>query len=259
MKLLNCSAFAKSAHLLSCPVCAGMMFLEGAQLKCINNHNFDLAKKGYANFLNKPGSDKYDKTLFDARKKITQNGFFDPLINGLVTQINLFFPFKKHLTIVDAGCGEGSLFSRVVQFLQFSGFLVTAIGLDIAKDGIARAAAVNQEISWIVADLVHLPIVLGGADIVLNTLSPANYSQFKQLLKKGGYLLKTVPGKKYLIEIRQNLNNGEFGNAQVIRLFEANFRSIEKKRIVKAAVLTSNLITDLVHHDAFKLESSGIW
>jgi 23S rRNA (guanine745-N1)-methyltransferase len=178
--------------------------------------------------FNKPVNTKYDKNLFSARRAITLGGFFDLLvekISDIVSNESFGTPFN----IVDCGCGEGSLFSKIAG--NFSG--LNAVGIDISKDGIKIAAANNKNICWIVSDLANIPLKDKSANVILNILSPANYSEFKRCVKDGGLILKVVPEACYLQEIRKTLNKPQNGEENVKKLFYKNFKNVEETRITE--------------------------
>lgn len=85
---------------------------------------------------------------------------------------------------------------------------------------------------------------------MLNILSPANYAEFERVLKKGGLLIKAVPGNDYLIELRDVLFKGtdkqSYFNDRVIRHFSANINLIDKLQILANICLNSEQIEHLV-------------
>lgn len=110
--------FAKNVQLLQCPICRNPFMIANSQLKCTNHHAFDFAKTGYVNYHNKAVKTLYDKKLFKARSAIIENGYFDSLEQSIVKLLLDELERKGQLTILDAGCGDGSLFSNILLSLR---------------------------------------------------------------------------------------------------------------------------------------------
>lgn len=240
--------------IFKCPVCGREMAINRtSSLQCKNGHNFDLARHGYVNMLLKPVRSDYDQKMFESRSIIIKSGFFDPLLIAISDLI-----LEKHprnalaeSKILDAGCGEGSHLAKVLINLGQTGTADwLGIGVDISKEAILTAAKEYPNMIWSVADLAKLPFKNDQFDIVLNILSPANYGEFKRVLKKGGLLIKAVPGDDYLIELREILFKDtvkqSYHNDRVIRHFSANINLIDERRISANICLNSEQIEHLI-------------
>ncbi|MGE5352099.1 MAG: methyltransferase domain-containing protein [Acidobacteriota bacterium] len=242
-------AFRQNLHLLHCPVCKGQMFLYENQLKCINGHSFDLSGEGYINLVRHTVKTNYSRQLFRSRKNITQKGFFKPITDLLGLEIAKRKNNCKSLTLLDAGCGEGTLFHQLKEQLSENNIETNAIGLDISKEGIRIASRDYKDVLWMVANLADLPITDNSTDIIINLLAPANYSQFQRVLAPGGILIKAVPGKEYLKELRTLFSVGkrapENPVPQALSLFE-NYRScVESYHIMKTVKIEEENVQDL--------------
>ncbi|MDQ0339688.1 hypothetical protein J2S00_002481 [Caldalkalibacillus uzonensis] len=77
--------------------------------------------------------------------------------------------------------------------------------MGFAKDAIQVAARDYEGIIWAVANLADMPLSDHTCNIILNILSPANASEFTRVLSNNGLLIKVVPGKSYLQELRYAL------------------------------------------------------
>lgn len=200
--------------IFKCPVCNGKMFVnDGYSLTCESNHSFDIAKKGYLNLLRSRSPLTYSKELFESRYIICESGFYDPLIEKLVGIII----DNSHGNILDAGCGEGSHIISI--YKKISDNLTNYVGIDISKDSINIASRNNAKIIWCVADLAKLPFKNASFDIILNILSPGNYSEFSRVINNTGLIIKVAPASNYLIELRERLYEGDaskYSNHQVI-------------------------------------------
>lgn len=236
---------SKNSHLFKCPVCGNEMNIaDSPSLVCVNRHSFDLSRQGYINLLLKANKTKYDKDMLESRNFISKMGFFDPLLQEISSII------LKEITpgslqrgfILDAGCGEGSHLARILASVEGkSNIDLQGIGIDISKEGIRIAAREYINIIWCVADLANLPFGDKQFDIVLNILSPASYSEFNRILKDNGILIKVVPGRNYLIQLRDifygKTDKKSYSNEEVIHLFTQNFNMIENKRLSYNVVL----------------------
>ena len=201
-----------------CPKCRENFLIKNNSLVCKNGHCYDLSKKGTVNFLSGKATDIYDAALFDSRKKIILSGFYKPVISVLNEMI-------KGKFILDIGCGEGSF----IKLLENKNR--TFFGIDIAKEGINSASEYTGNF-FAVADLAKLPFSDNSFDTLLNIFSPSNYSEFKRILKTDGVLLKIVPNKGYLKEIREFYSiNTDYNNTPVMEIFKKNFEICEEKRV----------------------------
>lgn len=243
-----------NSSLFMCPLCGkGMSFIgKTNSLLCQNKHNFDLSKNGYINLLVKQVRGAYDKKLFESRKIIIQSGFFDPLLRviGELIEENLNTSISK-CKILDAGCGEGSHLMGIIANLEKRNICSLGVGIDISKEGIHAASKQYANIIWCVADLSKIPFHNNQFDIILNILSPANYSEFKRVLKTGGLLIKVVPGMKYLIELRDVLFKGTskqtYSNVRVIDHFDDNFGIVHNQQIIYNTCLNSENAEHLIN------------
>ncbi|MDR1620248.1 MAG: methyltransferase domain-containing protein [Clostridiales bacterium] len=128
-------------------------------------------------------------------------GFFAQVVDACAGAAALYQQNPSPL-VVDAGCGEGHYARALHGRLN-----ARVIGVDIAKEAIAVAARGRQDgVLWLAADMAHMPIKAASADVMLNIFAPANYKEFKRVLKPGGILIKAAPGKAHLAQLRQRLN-----------------------------------------------------
>ena len=65
------------------------------------------------------------------------------------------------------------------------------------------SARLPGQANWLVADLKHLPVADHSADVLLDVLTPADYTEFRRVLKPDGLMIKVVPGVDYLCEVRK--------------------------------------------------------
>ncbi|MGM9951735.1 MAG: putative RNA methyltransferase [Lysinibacillus sp.] len=226
--------------MFACPICTQQMRIEdGGTVVCPVKHSFDIAKQGYINFLTKPVQSMYSKELFDARHDIITSGLYDQLQERLAQ-------LAAGSRFLDTGCGEGSHLSRIAARIPGS----TGIGIDIAKEGILAAAKFHPGLIWCVGDLANSPYNGESFDTIFNILSPANYDEFKRLLKPDGKVIKVVPEEGYLKELRQQAfsdsEKERYSNEQTVARFKESFAKVEEERLTYTKPLPRELAPKLM-------------
>lgn len=241
---------SKFENVLRCPVCKeSMSVFENRSLICTNNHTFDFAKQGYVNLATRPGKSLYDKKLFEARHEIiTKSNLYELLHEQIIEAMNTYMELTNGANIVlDAGCGEGSHLSMIADKWQKS---MIGVGLDISKEGIRMAAKQYPDRIWLVGDLAESPLATQSCHTILNILSPANYMDFKRILRPEGLLIKIVPSTKYLAELRQALYDNsdaeKYHNEDIIALFQQHFKLIDIIQLHYTKTLTEAELEHLV-------------
>lgn len=239
--------FEKIAPLLGCPLCGNALSPQnGASLVCIKGHCFDVAKKGYVNFAPQKKHRMYEAALFESRQRAFLAGFYETPLQALCEVA------ARHIgttapVLVDAGCGEGYY---ALGIRRFFGEEAEVFGLDIEKDAIHLAARGGNDVKWLVADLSRIPLKDGCVDAVFNIFSPANYAEFRRVLKQNGIVVKAVPGEHYLTEIRQaaaeQLKSSAYSPARVADHFEGYLSTVERVRVKNTFPLTREQLFDFL-------------
>lgn len=242
-RVMSTKLMKENQFLFSCPLCKSVMNVnDDGNVYCNNNHSFNVAKQGYVNFMTKEIRSMYSKTLFESRKEIIQSGLYHPVQERLAQLIG-----TSANTILDTGCGEGSHLHTICQLLKQQ---VIAIGIDIAKEGIMTAAKYYEQKIWCVGDLSNSPFQEKSFDIVLNILSPANYEEFRRILKPTGKLIKVVPQSDYLKQLRhlafQHSEKENYSNEQTVERFTEYFPKYTKQRVTYTVPLQEQLLPKLL-------------
>lgn len=226
--------------IFACPICAQAVQIEdNGKVVCPSNHSFDVAKQGYINFMTKAVQTMYSKVLFEARHDIISSGLYDKLQERLAElAVGTYF--------LDTGCGEGSHLARIVANHPEA----IGVGIDIAKEGIIAAAKFHTGCIWCVGDLAKSPYSEKSFDTIFNILSPANYDEFKRLLKPGGKVIKVVPQEGYLKELRQQAfadsEKERYSNEQTVERFKESFAQVTVERITYTMPLGKELVPQLI-------------
>ena len=254
-----------SATAFACPVCQENLTLLESSLKCNNRHSFDLAKFGYVNLAPQiKQSANYDKENFQNRQEILEAGFYQAILEVVS---DLLSNSKNAKTILDIGCGEG-FYSRK---LQESHLDKTFYAFDISKDSVQIAAKSepNWAVNWFVGDLARLPIKDASMDILLDIFSPANYGEFRRVLSKDGILIKVIPTKNHLKEIRQKvqdqLTNKDYSNQDIKNHFQEHFTILSSQTASLTKTITAEQLKALLsmtpllfHIDQSKIDWSQL-
>lgn len=222
-------------HLFRCPRCHKAMTAEKNQLTCENGHTFDLSKKGTLYFLERQVKTDYDNRLFVHRQKMIQAGMYGPILDFLA-------PHCEKQRLLDVGCGEGSFLNEINNRVATD----LCVGFDISKAGVYLATDQPNDAFWCVADLTNLPFQDNSFSVVLNIFSPSNYHEFRRVLKKGGKVIKVVPGTSYLKELRQafypeDQDKQNYSNQAVVTKFAENFNCVKKKQISYEFMIPKNV------------------
>lgn len=259
--LFNMNKRMKSAEYISdfesifkCPFCdSTMKVYKLKSLICSNNHTFDFTKQGYINLTTHQIKTKYSKELFEARRKlIAEGGFFKPLGQAIAEIINEHVTGKKEtISLIDMGCGEGSHLTSICDIVSNDyKKKVTRVGIDIAKEGILVASKNYPNKIWAVADLANTPFKDNQFDVILNILSPSNYTEFNRLLKADGLVVKVVPQSGYLKELREAMFNEpekqSYSNIDTVERFNESFQVVDISRLCYNVTLDQSSIQSLI-------------
>ena len=254
-----------SATAFACPLCQENLTLLETSLKCCNRHSFDLAKFGYVNLSPQiKQSANYDKENFQNRQQVLEAGFYQAILDAVS---DLLANSETSTTILDIGCGEG-FYSRK---LQESHSEKTFYAFDISKDSVQIAAKSesNWAVNWFVGDLARLPIKDASMDILFDIFSPANYGEFRRVLSKDGILIKVIPTKNHLKEIRHKvqdqLTNKDYSNQDIKNHFQEYFTILSNQTVSLTKTITTDQLQALLsmtpllfHIDQSKIDWSQL-
>lgn len=252
-KSLGACLIAEYQHIFRCPICFNQMkMINSKSLVCSNNHCFDLSKWGYLNFLSSPVKTKYDKKMFEARRAIWKSGFFEPIIEKIGKRISTELKFNStNLKILDAGCGEGSNLSGICETINgMTEANLLSVGMDISKEAIYVASRDYRNFIWCVGDIAKCPFTKQ-FNVILNILSPSNYSEFQRLLCDDGVVIKVVPNSNHLRELREffyeQTNKRTYSNIKTVNLFTKNLDLINFEKIQYSLTPDPALIEPLIY------------
>jgi 23S rRNA (guanine745-N1)-methyltransferase len=105
-------------------------------------------------------------------------------------------------TVLDAGTGTGHYLRAVLDRLALDTTPAEAIGLDISKFALRRAARLNPDAINVVSDVWQpLPVADDAVDIVTVVFAPRNPVEFARVLRPGGRLVVVTPRPGHLEEV----------------------------------------------------------
>lgn len=224
-----------------CPACQAGLLLDNNQLRCENNHSYDIAKEGYVNLLlanqkrsKEPGD---NKAMTNARRGFLEQGYYQPLADKLAALIEAHIPTllatsqqSEAINVFDAGCGEGYYLNQIQQSLQrplalqenplaqqenqgssalndTSSLKVNGSGCDIAKVAIQKAAKKYRQCRFAVASTFHLPVSDNSQHAVVQVFAPASATEVQRVLHTNGLWLQVNPAPEHLRELKAMVYN----------------------------------------------------
>ncbi|MFP3461568.1 methyltransferase domain-containing protein [Arthrobacter globiformis] len=225
---------------LLCPVCR--QDLEAVHdggtgrvraLACRERHSFDAARQGYFNMLVGKGTAFESDTaeMVAARTAFLDAGHYRPLADALARAaapaLNGPAP-----TVLDSGTGTGHYLRAILDYLEsehgdgadgVAGAAgVAAVGLDISKFALRRAARLNPEAINLVGDVWQpMPLPDAAVDVVTVVFAPRNAAEFARVLKPSGRLIVVTPRAGHLGEIASQAGMLGIDPAKDERLAEA--------------------------------------
>ena len=234
--------FKNNINYFICPKCKSNMNIKNNSLMCENNHCFDISKKGYINFLmNRKPPEGYDKTFFEKRREMLNDGFYNHIAEEISNSLDSYTNIKN---IVDAGCGDG-YYSHIVEN-RFNNIFA----FDFSKDAVNVASRGVNNICFMVSDINNIPLKDNSMECILNIYTPANYIEFKRILSDNGIIIKVVPGKEHLRELRhiikEQLKNEEYSNQEVINCFEEHCELLNRIRAKNTINVNKKQLKNLI-------------
>ena len=192
---------------LLCPVCRqGLRFTGGARtLVCGAGHSFDAARQGYFNFLVGKGTvfEADSADMVAARFDFLSAGHYRPLADAVA---GLATPALREAPAGRPSCSTPERAPATTSGPCWTGprtaVLAAAIGLDISKFALRRAARLNPEALNVVGDVWQpLPVAENAVDVVTVVFAPRNAPEFARVLRPGGRLVVVTPRPGHLAEV----------------------------------------------------------
>lgn len=194
-----------------CPVCRRFLFRRQNTLACEGGHSFDIAKSGYVNLLRASAGRHGDGTeMVAARRAFLEKGYYSPLrkkLTELAAELAAPVGDTKKI-LLDSGCGEGYYTAALAENPALSVY-----GIDIAAKAAGWAAKKPGVAGVAVASAYDLPAADESADILTNLFSPFCREEFHRVLKKDGFLVNVIPGRRHLFELKEKIYDTPYENS----------------------------------------------
>lgn len=195
---------------LLCPVCrAPLKFADSAPsvarpaLRCGSGHSFDAAKQGYFNLLVGKGTvfEADTSDMVAARSAFLEKGHYRPLAEAVAGAVAPVLRGGAP-TVLDSGTGTGHYLRVLLDRVGAGAASVTAVGLDISKYALRRAARLNPEAINLACDVWQpLPVADAAIDAVTVIFAPRNAAEFARVLRPDGRLVVVTPRPGHLASL----------------------------------------------------------
>lgn len=257
--------FYEIKNILQCPVCGKKIRFHAGGLVCKREHRFDISAKGYVNLLQSSKPLKgYDLKFFESRRRFFEKGYYDHIADAVIQcvldqgLVNGSFAAGKLAAgdiaagarenpgiVLDAGCGEGFYAQRLASRTD-----AQILAFDIASDAIKVAARSDKPVKWMVADITNIPVKDSSADCILDVFTPANYGEFKRILRDGGFVVKVIPGKNHMVQLREiaaaALRHKEYSaGGEVQDYFAEHFEVVSQTQVSRTMSIGREDLADL--------------
>ena len=194
-------------NIFICPICAAPLVRDGSTFRCGGErvHCYDVASSGYVNLL-PPGKMKNAKAgdqreMLRARVNFLSTGKYDKISHIIAEMIGESLP-ERHLTVLDAGCGEGHHICNIAEKLSCS-----AVGIDASKHGAEMGAKTARrrgaDVSFAAGNIFSMPLSDKSVDAVVSMFAPVPAEEAARVLVDDGVLCVCASGRDHLIEMRQ--------------------------------------------------------
>lgn len=174
----------------------------GRALVCQAGHSFDAARQGYFNLLVGKGTafEADSADMVAARTAFLDAGHYRPLAD-VVAAAAVPALGGPEPTVLDSGTGTGHYLRAVIDRVGTE-VPIAAVGLDISKFALRRAARLNPEAVNLVSDVWQpFPVADAAVDVVTVVFAPRNAAEFSRVLKPTGRLVVVTPRPGHLGEI----------------------------------------------------------
>ncbi len=208
--------------LFICPICGGRLERGQKSYACPAGHGYDIASEGYVHLL--PANKKHsklpgdDKNMVRARNRFLSGGYYEPLrrtLAGLAAELTY-----ESSWVLDSGCGEGYYTEGIYDALKIAGKTARIAGIDISKEAVRLASKRLKDAEFAVASAYRLPLADSSTDIVLNCFSPLCDSEFRRVLKSGGFFIYVVPAPRHLWELKRTVYDKPYENGRAAAEYE---------------------------------------
>jgi 23S rRNA (guanine745-N1)-methyltransferase len=245
-----------AAPQLVCPFDGLPLANRGTSHACANGHTFDRAREGYVNLLpvqDKASRDPGDsKEMVAARRRFLDTGAYAPIADALgdtvLTHLDRHAS-SRAVTILDAGCGEGTYLEQLARHLTAAQRAETIhlAGIDISKWAVRVAAKRTVPVTWAVASNRRPPFAANSVDLILCLFGFPIWEGFAAVQPAGGEVVLIDPGPDHLQELRALIYPEVKRGARPALTPQPSYRPIAETAVTaRAHVATKQAIADLL-------------
>jgi len=191
-----------------CPLCQHTLTPSNHSFKCINNHQFDVAKEGYVNLVpahhkrsKNPGD---NKEMMQARRRFLDGNHYQPMRDA-VSQLCGQYLADSKFQLLDIGCGEGYYTHKIAEHLAGLNDNAATFGLDISKVAVRYAAKRYPNCHFSVASSHRLPFEDASLDGVLRIYAPCKADELARCVKEHGVVITVTPAGRHLYQLRERI------------------------------------------------------
>lgn len=182
-----------------CPICKNELNRINNSYKCINNHNFDIAKQGYINLnMHNSSSTGDNAEMINARRDFLNKDYY----HFLLEEINKLI--KSSDKLVDLACGQGYYTSRFIA--------KDKIGIDLSKQGLKIASKNDPNTIYLLNSIFHNPLEDKCADVITTIFAPIAKEEIVRLLKDDGSFILVKPDENHLYELKKAIYDNPYLN-----------------------------------------------
>lgn len=194
-----------------CPLCqANLNINHSNSIRCLNGHQYDTGTSGYINLRTESVQPSFNDHSLKTSDKLTVNGLSEKLERIFLQLLYAEYAINDSLTILDAGAGDGRLFSNILFCMRWDQHQHQGIGICDSVP-LGRTAPDQQHHAiWLEACIEKMPLKNDSVDVILNTLTTSCYAAFSRVLKPGGLLLKTILVTELSGELKELGSHTEF-------------------------------------------------
>lgn len=194
-----------------CPICKEPLIRDEHSCRCVNNHCFDISRKGFVNLLrSQKSSHGDDKLMVTARRDFLNKGYYLPLLNMINNHISAVA--VNNCTILDCGCGECWYTANIYENLSKHNINSDFFGIDVSKEAIFAGASRNKALKLAVGTVFDIPLEDNICDIIISLFAPFSRDEYIRLLKANGYFITAFPMENHLWELKKAVYDSPYKN-----------------------------------------------
>lgn len=186
--------------ILICPICKNELKRIENSYRCLNKHNFDIARQGYLNLNHSTQHGGDSKDSIEARNHFLNNKHYDFLKEEIIKIINEYKPNS----LLDLACGQG--------YYTKDFPVKNKIGIDLSKDALKNASRNDKNTLYLLDTIFNLPIESNSVDIITTIFAPISKEEINRTLKTNGHFIFVGPNENHLIELKENLYSNVLKN-----------------------------------------------